>query len=72
MTATRYDIEQHVINPTIGSEYDQDTISAITDAILEAAPLSTWNLVEPTGYESTAIDTDEFWAIIERVAASGE
>ena len=57
-----------LIDAAIGSEFDTDTLDQIENAVLEAAPLDTWSLVG-LDYESTAITTDEFWAIVEKVAA---
>lgn len=68
---TNIDIREQVINPTIGAEFDEDTLDAITDALLEAAPVSTWSLDSETmSYTSTAIDTDGYWALVEQVATS--
>lgn len=68
MTVSRYDIEQHAIRPCIDEHYDEDTCEAICDAILEAAPRSTWTYSD-LRYNSPLMDGDTFWAIVERVAA---
>ncbi|NHN55749.1 hypothetical protein G9U51_08165 [Calidifontibacter sp. DB0510] len=66
-TLTDLDIRAQVIEPALAGEYDTETVDAITDAILDAAPVDTWYLDELEYYTDT-IGTEEFWAIVERVA----
>ena len=68
-TITRTDITSHVVEAAVGAEFTDEQIDAITDAVLDAAPLNTWTLVR-TAYESSALDADGFWAIVEQVTAA--
>jgi len=43
-TVTNYDIRDHVILPSIGNEFDDETLDRILEAVLEVAPVSTWRL----------------------------
>lgn len=64
-TVTNYDIRDHVILPTIGNEFDDETLGRILDAVLEVAPVSTWRL-RNLQYVSDQMDEDTYWAIVER------
>lgn len=66
-TTTRDDIVNHVTRPALensGDTYPDETIDAVTDAIIAAAPLDTWTLTNSLAYDSPAIDADQFWAIV--------
>lgn len=66
-TVTRTDIAQHVIEASIaGQDITDEQIDAITDAVLDAAPLGTWHL-DGTVYHSERLDHDTFWAIVMQV-----
>lgn len=69
-TVTARDIHDHVVAPACGPSFDTATRERITTAIIAAAPLSTWRLVG-LEYESDQLDTDTFWAIVERTADTG-
>lgn len=69
MTVTRSDIEQHVIRATIGQEFDEQVIEAVTDEVLAVAPLSTWTLRE-LQFVSESMDEETYWRIVERVGTS--
>lgn len=71
MTVTRADIEQQVIAPAIGTDWDnvETIIESVTDAVLDAAPLHTWYL-KGTTYTCDGLDADDFWAIIEKVTTT--
>mgnify|MGYP000627935677 CR=1 FL=1 len=64
-TVTNYDIRDHVILPTIGNEFDDETLDRILAAVLEVAPVSTWRL-RNLQYVSDQMDEDTYWAIVER------
>ncbi len=65
-TITSTDIKAQVVIPALAGEFDAETVDAVTDAILDAAPVSTWSL-DGTEYVSTALSTEDFWATVERV-----
>ncbi|MBZ4497953.1 hypothetical protein [Dermacoccus sp. Tok2021] len=67
-TVTAADIRTYVIDAALDAEFDSETLDKVEGAVLEAAPLSTWELVN-LNYESSALSTDEFWAIVEKVTA---
>ncbi|MFT4127865.1 MAG: hypothetical protein QM662_16760 [Gordonia sp. (in: high G+C Gram-positive bacteria)] len=69
-TITRTDIAQHVVEASVaGAGFTTEQIDAITDAVLDAAPLDTWRLTEALRYESEALGTEDFWAIVEAITA---
>ncbi|AUH70563.1 MULTISPECIES: hypothetical protein [Gordonia] len=68
MTITRTDIHSYVVEAAVGDEFDAETIDRLTDAVVEAAPLSTWSL-QGTEYVSTALDVEAFWSLVETITA---
>ena len=67
-TVTASDLRAHVIDPTCGEHFTAEELDAIEAAVLDAAPLSTWRLID-TNYVSSALSIDEFWAVVEKVTA---
>ncbi|MBE7372918.1 hypothetical protein [Dermacoccus barathri] len=64
-TVTASDIRTHVIEPTCGEHFTAEELDAIEDAVLDAAPLSTWHLAG-TQYTSSVLSVDEFWGVVEK------
>lgn len=64
-TVTNHDIRDHVILPSIGDDFDDETLDRILAAVLEVAPVSTWRL-RNLQYVSDQMDEDTYWAIVER------
>ncbi|KLO61737.1 hypothetical protein AA983_14295 [Dermacoccus sp. PE3] len=67
-TVTASDIRTHVIEPTCGEHFTAMELDAIEEAVLNAAPLSTWRLAG-TNYTSSALSVDEFWSVVEKATA---
>ncbi|KJR10259.1 hypothetical protein [Gordonia sihwensis] len=69
-TVTRTDIVDHVVRPSLESSGDQhpdEMIDAVTDAVLESAPLGSWQLTKGLQYVSDQLDDEQYWEIVQSV-----
>ena len=66
MTITFGDIVDHVVAPAVDPLIlNRSELDALTEAVLEVAPLSSWRLTAALVYESGELTPDGFWKIVD-------